>query len=105
MGDPEPAGPANIPYMHWHDEPAWAGGGKTIQGKCDYRLVVANLMDLTHESFVHASAIGNDAVAEAPFDVSHGEKTATVTRWMTGIEAPPFWAKQLQKQGLVDRWQ
>ena len=29
----------------------------------------------------------------------------TVTRWMQGIEAPPFWARQLQKPGPVDRWQ
>ena len=31
--------------------------------------------------------------------------TVTVTRWMQGIEAPPFWARQLQKPGPVDRWQ
>jgi phenylpropionate dioxygenase-like ring-hydroxylating dioxygenase large terminal subunit len=67
--------------------------------------VVDNLMDLTHETFVHGSSIGNDAVAEAPFDVTHGEKTVTVTRWMRNIEPPPFWAKQLGKPGLVDRWQ
>jgi phenylpropionate dioxygenase-like ring-hydroxylating dioxygenase large terminal subunit len=105
MGDPALADPTKIPDMHWNDDPAWAGDGKTIHVKCNYRLVVDNLMDLTHESFVHSSSIGNDAVAEAPFDVSHGERTATVTRWMKGIEAPPFWAKQLQKQGPVDRWQ
>jgi phenylpropionate dioxygenase-like ring-hydroxylating dioxygenase large terminal subunit len=91
--------------MHWNDDPAWAGDGKTIYAKCDYRLVVDNLMDLTHETFVHGSSIGNDAVAEAPFDVTHGEKTVTVTRWMRNIEPPPFWAKQLGKPGLVDRWQ
>ena len=28
-----------------------------------------------------------------------------MTRWMRGIEAPPFWAAQLQKPGSVDRWQ
>jgi vanillate O-demethylase monooxygenase subunit len=67
--------------------------------------VVDNLMDLTHETFVHGGSIGNDAVAEAPFDVTHGDKTVTVTRWMRGIEAPPFWAAQLQKPGPVDRWQ
>ena len=82
-----------------------AGDGKTIHVKCDYRLVVDNLMDLTHEAFVHGGSIGNEAVAEAPFDVTHGDKTVTVTRWMTGIEAPPFWAAQLQKPGPVDRWQ
>jgi len=37
--------------------------------------------------------------------VAHGDTTVTVTRWMRGIEAPPFWAEQLQKPGLVDRWQ
>jgi vanillate O-demethylase monooxygenase subunit len=62
-------------------------------------------MDLTHETFVHGASIGNEAVAEAPFDVTHGETTVTVTRWMRGIEAPPFWAAQLQKPGPVDRWQ
>ena len=71
-----------------------AGDGKTIHVKCDYRLVVDNLMDLTHETFVHGGSIGNDAVAEAPFDVIHGDKTVTVTRWMRGIEAPPFWAER-----------
>jgi phenylpropionate dioxygenase-like ring-hydroxylating dioxygenase large terminal subunit len=44
-------------------------------------------------------------VAEAPFEVTHGERFATVTRWMRDIEAPPFWAKQLGKPGRVDRWQ
>ena len=105
MGDPALADPALVPDMHWNDDPAWAGDGKTIHVKCDYRLVVDNLMDLTHETFVHGSSIGNDHVAEAPFDVTHGDKTVTVTRWMKGIDAPPFWAAQLQKPGPVDRWQ
>jgi len=103
MGDPAMADPALVPDMHWNDDPAWAGDGKTIHVKCDYRLVVDNLMDLTHETFVHGGSIGNEAVAEAPFDVAHGDKTVTVTRWMRGIEAPPFWTEQLQKPGLVDR--
>ncbi|MES5486627.1 aromatic ring-hydroxylating dioxygenase subunit alpha [Bradyrhizobium sp. INPA03-11B] len=105
MGDPALADPALVPDMHWNDDPAWAGDGKTLHLKCDYRLVVDNLMDLTHETFVHGASIGNAAIAEAPFDVTHGEMTATVTRWMKGITAPPFWAKQLQKSGPVDRWQ
>jgi vanillate O-demethylase monooxygenase subunit len=67
--------------------------------------VLDNLMDLTHETFVHGTSIGNDHVAEAPFDVAHGDKTVTVTRWMQGIEPPPFWAAQLGKPGPVDRWQ
>jgi vanillate O-demethylase monooxygenase subunit len=105
MGDPALADPAKVPDMHWNHDPDWAGDGKVIRVKCDYRLIVDNLMDLTHETFVHGSSIGNEAVAEAPFDTFHGENSVTVARWMEGIEPPPFWAGQLGKPGPVDRWQ
>lgn len=108
-GDAALADPALIPDLHWNHDPAWAGDGRTIYARCDYRLVVDNLMDLTHETFVHGSSIGNRAVAEAPFVATHGERSATVTRWMLDIDAPPFWANQLRKArgytGKVDRWQ
>ncbi len=104
-GDPALADPALIPDLHWNQDPDWAGDGGTIHVKCDYRLVLDNLMDLTHETYVHGSSIGNSAVAEAPFETTHGERTVTVTRWMEGIEPPPFWAAQLGKPGPVDRWQ
>ncbi len=104
-GDPALADPALIPDLHWNHDPEWAGDGKLIHVKCDYRLVVDNLMDLTHETFVHGSSIGNAAVAETPFVTTHGERFATVTRWMTDIEPPPFWRGQLGKPGNVDRWQ
>ncbi|MDH4050502.1 MAG: aromatic ring-hydroxylating dioxygenase subunit alpha [Rubrivivax sp.] len=108
-GDPLLADPATIPDLHWNDDPDWAGDGKVIPVKCDYRLVVDNLMDLTHEAFVHGSSIGNRAVAEAPFVTTHGDRFATVTRWMEHIDAPPFWAGQIRQargyEGPVDRWQ
>lgn len=108
-GDPAKADPALVPDMHWNDDAQWAGDGKLITVHCDYRLVIDNLMDLTHETFVHGSSIGQRAVAEAPFVATHGDRTATVTRWMENIEAPPFWAGQIRQArgyaGPVDRWQ
>jgi vanillate O-demethylase monooxygenase subunit len=108
-GDPALADVALIPDLHWNDDPAWAGDGKMIRVNCDYRLVLDNLMDLTHETFVHGSSIGQQAVAEAPFVATHGDRSATVTRWMEGIDAPPFWAGQIRRasgyEGAVDRWQ
>ncbi len=108
-GDPALADPSLIADLHWNQHPDWAADGKLIHVKCDYRLVIDNLMDLTHETYVHGSSIGNAAVAEAPFVATHGDKTATITRWMENIEAPPFWANQLFQargyKGPVDRWQ
>lgn len=108
-GDPSLADVSKVPDLHWNDDPAWAGDGKMIPVRCDYRLVLDNLMDLTHEAFVHGTSIGNRAVAEAPFVATHGDRSATVTRWMEGIDPPPFWAGQIRNargyEGQVDRWQ
>lgn len=108
MGDPALADPERVPDLHWNDDADWRGDGDTLHALCNYKLVVDNLMDLTHETFVHGGSIGNRAVAEAPFDVTHGDGHAQVTRWMIDIDPPPFWAKQLArigKEGKVDRWQ
>jgi phenylpropionate dioxygenase-like ring-hydroxylating dioxygenase large terminal subunit len=108
-GDHALADESLVPDLHWNKDAEWAGDGKVIRVACDYRLVIDNLMDLTHETFVHGSSIGNRAVAEAPFVATHGDRTATVTRWMQNIDAPPFWAGQLKQarayEGAVDRWQ
>jgi vanillate O-demethylase monooxygenase subunit len=108
-GDPLKADVSLIPDLHWNHDPLWAADGKLIDVACDYRLVLDNLMDLTHETFVHGSSIGNREVAEAPFVTTHGDRFATVTRWMENIEPPPFWANQLFQargyRGKVDRWQ
>ncbi|WP_260923959.1 aromatic ring-hydroxylating dioxygenase subunit alpha [Novosphingobium sp. 9] len=104
-GDPAMADPGLIPELPWADDPEWAGDGSMTEVKADYRLVIDNLMDLTHETFVHSSSIGNSALAEAPFDAYHGERTARVERWVIEQDAPPFWAAQLNKPGKTDRWQ
>jgi phenylpropionate dioxygenase-like ring-hydroxylating dioxygenase large terminal subunit len=109
-GDPALADPGLIPDLHWNDDPEWAGDGRRIHAECGYKLVVDNLMDLTHETFVHGSSIGQRSIAEVPFEVTHGPDFATVTRWMLDVEPPPFWKMQLEwKLGRpterVDRWQ
>jgi len=108
-GDPAQADPARVPDLHWNDDPAWTGDGRLISVQCDYRLVIDNLMDLTHETFVHGGSIGDRAVAEAPFVTTHGDRFATVTSWMENIVPPPFWAGQIRHArgyaGKVDRWQ
>jgi len=104
-GDPALADPALIPAIPGMDDENWAGDGNMVEVKADYRLIIDNLMDLTHETYVHGSSIGNEALAEAPFEATHGSTMATVRRWVLNEEAPPFWAAQLGKSGPVDRWQ
>ncbi len=104
-GEPSLADPALVPDLRWNDDPGWAGDGSSIHLLANYKLVLDNLMDLTHEAFVHRSSLGHRELAEAPFEVEHGPGTATVVRWMLDIEPPAFWASQLGRPSRVDRWQ
>ena len=110
LGDPTKADPDLVPDMHQMDSPDWAGDGESIFAPCNYQLVLDNLMDLTHEEFVHASSIGQEELSESDFVVTHDDRTVTVSRWMLNIDAPPFWLKNLRDkfpgfEGKVDRWQ
>ncbi|WP_286794016.1 aromatic ring-hydroxylating oxygenase subunit alpha [Microbacterium sp. UBA3394] len=110
VGDPALADPDLIPDMHQMTDPAWAGDGLTIEAPCNYQLILDNLMDLTHEEFVHSSSIGQKELSESDFITSHTDTTVTVERWMHDIEAPPFWRKNMRDkfpgfEGRVDRWQ
>ena len=109
-GDAAQADAALIPDLHWANHPDWAYGGGLYHIRCDYRLMIDNLMDLTHETYVHANSIGQKEIDEAtPVTKVEGEHVIT-SRHMEGIMAPPFWQMALRGNGLpddqpVDRWQ
>jgi len=99
-----------IPKFEFFDNPAWAYGGGLYHIACDYRLMVDNLMDLTHETYVHASTIGQKEIDEVPCVTKTEGDHVTTSRFMENITAPPFWKMALRGNKLaddvpVDRWQ
>ncbi|MBP6115948.1 MAG: aromatic ring-hydroxylating dioxygenase subunit alpha [Neisseriaceae bacterium] len=99
-----------IPVLEWAQNDEWAYGGGLYHIKADYRLMIDNLMDLTHETYVHASSIGQKEIDETPSKTSVKGNTVTLERHMENIYAPPFWQANLKHNGLphdqpVDRWQ
>jgi vanillate O-demethylase monooxygenase subunit len=109
-GDPGLADPTNIRHLAWYDNPEWAYGGGLYHIACDYRLMIDNLMDLTHETYVHANSIGQKEIDESPCQTSVEDEQVTTSRFMSGIEPPPFWKMALRGNNLpddvlVDRWQ
>ncbi|MBT0962954.1 aromatic ring-hydroxylating oxygenase subunit alpha [Denitromonas iodatirespirans] len=109
-GDPDKADPALIHQPVWSGNADWAYGGGLYHIKCDYRLMVDNLMDLTHETYVHSTSIGQAEIDESPCRTrTEGDEVIT-SRFMENIIAPPFWQMALRANGLpddqpVDRWQ
>jgi vanillate monooxygenase len=109
-GDAAKADAAKIHPLPWAENPEWAYGGGLYHIACDYRLMIDNLMDLTHETYVHATSIGQKEIDEAaPVTKTEGDEVVT-SRFMHDIAAPPFWQMALRGNHLpddqpVDRWQ
>ena len=109
-GAPEQADGDRIHRLAWAESPDWAYGGGVYHIACDYRLMIDNLMDLTHETYVHATSIGQKEIDEAvPKTATEGDEVVT-SRFMENVMAPPFWRMALRGNHLaddvpVDRWQ
>jgi len=106
MGQADAADDARIPDFHELDNPGWRARGSRIPMRCDYRLAVDNLLDLSHMTFVHQTTLGNAAVVDAA-DVKTERHSAgvRVTRWMIDVPAPPMYCKLMDFNTNIDRWQ
>ena len=104
-GDPEKADPDQIPDVSWLTDENWTHVHGMVPLKSRQVLLVENLLDLTHETFLHPTSIGNAAVAATPIDVTSEGSKVSFIRHMIGIEAPPFYRSSMGVTTDIDRWQ
>ncbi|MFC7646492.1 Rieske 2Fe-2S domain-containing protein [Streptosporangium lutulentum] len=106
IGDGD-ADPAAIPRAPWLDAEGWVvvRGMEPLEAR--YELLVDNLMDLSHETYLHGGYIGTPEVAETPITTSVDEEAGVVrvSRRMKDVECPPFYANSTGIKGRIDRWQ
>ena len=104
-GDPARADEALLPDFHWQSEPGWAPIGGTLNFKAHYQLLIDNLLDLSHEAFLHINTIGNAAVAEVPAHATSEGNHVRVTRRMADCPPPPLFVKARGFTTNIDRLQ
>jgi phenylpropionate dioxygenase-like ring-hydroxylating dioxygenase large terminal subunit len=107
IGDPDLAAGTRIPRAPWLADPAWTtvSGMEPIAGR--WSLLVDNLMDLSHETYLHAGYIGTPEVASTPIttEVDEENRVVRVSRHMADAECPPFYADSTGITGRITRWQ
>jgi vanillate O-demethylase monooxygenase subunit len=107
IGEQDKADPAAVPRASWLNHERWA----TVRGMeylpARYALLVDNLLDLSHETYLHAGSIGTPEVAATPVTTEADEDSwiVRVSRRMVNVECPPFYAKSTGIDGRIDRWQ
>ncbi|WP_372660261.1 aromatic ring-hydroxylating dioxygenase subunit alpha [Amycolatopsis kentuckyensis] len=107
IGDRDLADPAAIPRAPWLADPAYT----TVSGMeplaARYELLVDNLLDLSHETYLHGGYIGTPEVANTPIttEVDEDRGIIYVSRHMADAECPSFYAKSTGIEGRITRWQ
>lgn len=106
MGDPERADPDLIPDCHYQDDPAWASIPAYIHYKADYRLILDNLLDFSHLTFVHENTLGGShSIANVRPKVEKLADGVRLTRWYPEEPEIAPYLKGLETfEGPVDRW-
>ncbi|WP_341720110.1 aromatic ring-hydroxylating dioxygenase subunit alpha [Micromonospora sp. FIMYZ51] len=107
IGDKNLADPTTIPRAPWLADPSYAVVRGMAPLNARYELLVDNLMDLSHETYLHGGYIGTPEVANTPITTEVDEERGIVyvSRHMDDAECPPFYARSTGIQGRITRWQ
>lgn len=108
MGDAERADESLIPNLWKTKDANWATiVGEPLEVSGEYLLLIDNLLDPSHVSFVHHTTLGTSVVADIPQKVTMENGHVRVTRWVLDSPPAPIYAKlgKFEPGRNVDRWQ
>lgn len=105
MGDPAAADESLLPDFHYNEAPGWVATGGCIPVEANYQLLTDNLLDLTHETYVHGKTIGNSAIVDVPIEHHVEGNEVHVQRVMRNTPPPPLFKRVRGFEGNIDRWQ
>jgi vanillate O-demethylase monooxygenase subunit len=104
LGDQDRADPQRVPDTHFMSDPGWVTVTHSFPFECRAELIHDNLLDLTHESFIHTSTVGDDYIYEHGLTVIVDGDVVSADRLMPAVEAPPLYATTMATSGLYDRF-
>ncbi len=107
IGDRSP-GAIRPPATPWiAGDPHWSAVTGMAPIDCRFELLVDNLLDLSHETYLHRANIGTPEVAATPVHTRIDRENSSVllSRHMEGVECPPFYARTTGLASPIDRWQ
>lgn len=106
LGDANLADESKLPQdFHWGTEPGWTPLSDYLRVEGNYQLLVDNLLDLSHEAFLHMGTIGNAAVAETPAETTIRGDFVQVARFMKDCAPPKLFVRAAGFTTNIDRTQ
>ena len=107
IGDPDRADATLIPRAPWLADERYTTVAGMQPLAARYGLLVDNLLDLSHETYLHGGYIGTPEVADTPIttEVDDARGIIRVSRRMADAACPPFYAESTGITGRIVRWQ
>lgn len=93
------------PFVEYMDMPGWTCFRGSQYTKADVSLIIDNLLDLSHEAFLHPNTIGNAAVGETAAETRVLEQSIEVERLMPDCPPPAMFREAAGFTGNIDRYQ
>jgi phenylpropionate dioxygenase-like ring-hydroxylating dioxygenase large terminal subunit len=105
MGDPAKADASLIPDFFENDGRGWRSMPDYLHLDCNWQLIVDNLLDLTHLTFVHKTTLASPGIQENPLVVTVEGDTVRARREMRNVEPAPIFHTMRKFEGNIDRFQ
>ena len=105
LGDPKCADEALIPDFHENDAEGFTAVHGYLHVKADYRLLIDNLLDLTHVAIVHKTTLGGPGILENPLEVDVDGDVVRTLRVMRKVDPAPIHRLIRHFPGKIDRRQ
>lgn len=105
MGDPARADPAGIPEFAETVAPGWAAVDGYRRVEAAHLLVIDNLLDLTHLTFVHPTTLAGPGIQENPLAVTVEGERVQARRVMLNVDPAPIFRTMREFGGKIDRYQ
>ena len=105
LGSPAKADPATIPDFFENASPGWTAVQGYRRVEANYQLVIDNLLDLTHLTFVHPTTLAGAGIQENPFVVTVEGDIVRGRREMRNVDPAPIFSVMGRFSGKIDRFQ
>lgn len=106
LGEPAMADPKLIPpEVIALNDPGWTLKSGYLTFDADYMLIVDNLLDFSHITYVHEQTFGGTDIwaTERP-KIERIERGIRVSRWLMNGPPPPYLPKFKNFSSNIDRW-
>ncbi len=105
MGDPAKADPRLVPDFFENCGPDWAPAQDHLLIEANWQLIIDNLLDLTHLTFVHKTTLASSGIQENPLTVTVDGDRVSARREMLNVEPAPIFQTIREFLGNIDRFQ